>query len=228
MQCVVANRTRRTFLWSLIPGVIRVTPGHTKSTVRVVTTTLFSPAVNSCLAVPRLTIIRWDSSYPLNFRGSVFRCSSTVTKGSEICEAAFYYRLSRIASQKFSGLLFHLGIEIWLFHFWARYQGFLSSTAKRFDIWYSYTSLTKAHCSKTDINYANWNSFLTSKLRPVDFRANFSSLFSSRTQIIPASLAYIFSACNCFVKYCRAEMATGATYTQFTSLPSTSSGLQIN
>jgi len=30
-------------------------------------------------------------------------------------------------------------------------------------------------------------------------------------------LAYIFSACNCFMKYCRTETVAGVTYTQFTS-----------
>lgn len=47
MQHVIANRTRRTFLWCLIAGVIRATPGYTKTTVCVVTMTLLSLAINS-------------------------------------------------------------------------------------------------------------------------------------------------------------------------------------
>lgn len=173
MQRIVVNRTRRTFLWSLIPGVIRVTPGYTKSTVGVVTTTLFSPVVNSCLAIPGgLTTVRWDSSYSLNFWRSVFffRRSSMwqrVARYARTDETAFYCR--RIASRKFSReLSFHFGNRTRLFRFCTR--GVKNFCRALQNILNSYTSLTNVHCSKTDINNANWNSFLTSE--PADFRAS--------------------------------------------------------
>jgi len=164
MQHVVANRTRWTCLWSLILGVIRVTPGHTKSTVHVVTT-LFSPAVNSCLAVPRLTIIRWDSSYSLNFRRSVFRCSSTWQRERDMWERA--RRHSATGFRELHRKSFHKNFcFIWERNPVISFLNLASrifATTKPFDIfWYlSYISLTNMHCSKADINNINWNSFLT-------------------------------------------------------------------
>jgi len=214
MQRVVADRTRRTFLWSLIPSVIRVTPVYTKSTVRVVTTTLFSPTVNSCT-----TANDYTTGFKLFVEFSTQRFSLLVngTKRSEICEngrggillPAFANCIAKVFTRTFVSF----GNEIQLFRFWTRRQEFLQSATKRFDVLDSYT-LTNVYCSKADINDVNWNSFPTSESWPADFRVDCLLHFPHVRELV---LAHIFSACNCFMKYCRAEMVAGVTYTQFTS-----------